>query len=133
MKIVPCNPSHVHELSGSPWPHASEILRDHGIAVYKDGKLLGCGGIFPLWDNVAEAWVMLDPKVKRDPHLGFIASWVAKRYLRDHGEYTRLQADVHRDLPENSDWAEWMGFSFESAMPKYGPEGGTYIRYVRFH
>jgi hypothetical protein len=87
-------------------------------------------GIQVGWPGFGIAWAVVGPvKDKRRLHYavakGF-AELVARHRLR------RVEASVQQDIPQHVRWALLLGFQVESEMPKWGPNGETFLKMVRF-
>jgi hypothetical protein len=92
--------------------------------------IIGCMGLFLLWPGVAEGWAYstdLTPKYALSVHRAVkkgITRFMKAFNLR------RLQIRVHVDNAVGRRWAERLGFSLESVMRQFGPDGGDYCSYV---
>ena len=91
------------------------------------------GGIIPLWDGVAEGWVMAskgvhDYKIKA-------ASAVKRRldYLCKNNEVWRLQTAVKEEFTTGVRFAEWLGLKNEGLMTMYGPDKTNYYRMAKIY
>ena len=74
-----------------------------------DNNIVLAGGIIPLWDGVAEGWVMCSQKVF--DHKIRAAGSVKKRldYLCINNKIRRLQTCVKEDFLTGVRFAEWLG------------------------
>ncbi len=95
------------------------------------GDPIVCGGIYPLWNGVAEVWIIMKQGMNR--HKFFMLKNI-KIKLEDtiqKNNYHRIQAGVACDFTAGQQFAEWFGLVKESTMYKYGPDKKNYYRYVR--
>jgi len=98
-----------------------------------DNNIILSGGIIPIWDGVAEGWVMsskrvFDYKIKA-------ASSVKKRldYLCQNNKVRRLQTSVKEDFLTGVRFAEWLGLQKEGLMKYYGLDGTNYWRMAKYY
>jgi len=91
------------------------------------------GGIYPLWDGVAEGWVMsskriFDYKIKA-------ASLIKRRLnlLCNNNKIKRLQTSVKANFETGIRFAEWLGLKKEGLMVQYGPDGSDYYRMAKIY
>jgi len=92
-----------------------------------------CGGIYPLWNGVAEGWVMAskrshDYKIKS-------AAAVKKRLdiLCNNNNIWRLQTAVKEEFKTGVRFAEWLGLKNEGLMTMYGPDKTNYYRMAKIY
>tara|TARA_S200000501_G_C20769772_1_gene720033 strand:+ start:75 stop:536 length:462 start_codon:yes stop_codon:yes gene_type:complete len=98
-----------------------------------DNNIILSGGIIPIWDGVAEGWVMsskrvFDYKIKA-------ASSVKKKidYLCQNNKVRRLQTSVKEDFLTGVRFAEWLGLQKEGLMKYYGLDGTNYWRMAKYY
>ena len=95
------------------------------------GQLIGCAGLFILWPGVAEAWAVSTPLWPSK------ALSVHKAILTGLNELSatlglwRIQTAVNEAHKVSYKWVEHLGFKYEGAMPGYGPDAATYLRFGR--
>lgn len=96
-----------------------------------NNKPIAAGGIFPLWDNVAEGWVLATNEIHRYPIT--LAKVIKQRteMMCLNNKIKRLQTSVKADSKLAIRFAEWLGLKQEGLMKKYGPDGSDYYRYAR--
>jgi hypothetical protein len=94
--------------------------------------ILGCAGLSHMGHGVAEAWALLGPRLRVDR----VARHWFKQQIRQRlpilmGEHgiRRLEANVG---PRGLVFAWSLGFTTESEMPMWGPNGETFFKFVRF-
>jgi len=92
-----------------------------------------CGGIYPLWNGVAEGWVMSSKKV-HDYKIKSAAA-VKKRLdlLCTNNKIWRLQTAVKEEFKTGVRFAEWLGLKNEGLMEKYGPDKTNYYRMAKIY
>ena len=91
------------------------------------------GGIYPLWNGVAEGWVLsskrvFDYKIKS-------ASAIKKRLdlLCTNNKIWRLQTSVKEEFKTGVRFAEWLGLKKEGLMTMYGPDKTNYYRMAKIY
>ena len=96
-----------------------------------NNKPIAAGGIFPLWDNVAEGWVLATNEIHRYPIT--LAKVIKQRteMMCLNNKIKRLQTSVKEDSKLAIRVAEWLGLKQEGLMKQYGPDGSDYYRYAR--
>tara|TARA_R100000306_G_C4354253_1_gene131798 strand:+ start:582 stop:1016 length:435 start_codon:yes stop_codon:yes gene_type:complete len=97
----------------------------------REGKVVACAGIMPLWNGVADLWMYLGKETFTDKRL---ACKVIKYYLDDiikRHDIHRFQAVVKADYCKGIRFAEFFGFKAEGIMKAFGPNKEDFIRYAR--
>ena len=91
------------------------------------------GGIIPIWDGVAEGWVMSSKRVF--DHKIKSAASVKRRLdlLCTNNKIWRLQTSVKEDFKTGVRFAEWLGLKKEGLMEKYGPDKTNYYRMAKIY
>ena len=91
------------------------------------------GGIYPLWDGVAEGWVISSKRVF-DYKIKSAAS-VKKRLdlLCTNNKIWRLQTSVKEEFKTGVRFAEWLGLKKEGLMTMYGPDKTNYYRMAKIY
>ena len=91
------------------------------------------GGIIPIWDGVAEGWVMSSKRVFN--YKIRAASAVKKRldYLCINNNIRRLQTSVKEEFKTGVRFAEWLGLKKEGLMKYYGLDGTNYWRMAKYY
>jgi hypothetical protein len=92
---------------------------------------IAAGGIFPLWEGVAEGWVLATNKIHQYPIT--LSKVIKKRteLMCLNYKIKRLQTSVKADSKMAIRFAEWLGLKQEGIMKQYGPDGSDYYRYAR--
>ena len=96
-----------------------------------DNKPIAAGGVFHLWDGVAEGWVLATKEIYKYPV--FCAKHIKKRteMLIKNNNIKRLQTSVKADCEMAIRFAKWLGLQPEGVMKHYGPDGADFIRFAR--
>ena len=91
------------------------------------------GGIYPLWNGVAEGWVISSKRVF-DYKIKSAAS-VKKRLdlLCTNNKIWRLQTSVKEEFKTGVRFAEWLGLKKEGLMTMYGPDKTNYYRMAKIY
>ena len=96
-----------------------------------NNKPIAAGGVFHLWDGVAEGWVLATKEIFKYPI--FCAKHIKNRteiIINTHN-IKRLQTSVKADCQMALRFAGWLGLKPEGRMVNYGPDGSDFIRYAR--
>ena len=98
-----------------------------------DNNIILAGGIIPIWNGVAEGWVMCSQKVF--DHKIRSASSVKKRlaYLCINNIIFRLQTAVKEEFLIGVRFAEWLGLQKEGLMKYYGLDQTNYWRMAKYY
>ena len=106
---------------------------DYGIpglsfTLLADNNIVLCGGITPLWDGVAEGWVMASQNIFE---MRFLAAKTMKQLTDDmckKNKIKRLQTSVKADFKLGVRFATWLGLEIEGTKKCYGPDGSDYYQ-----
>ena len=98
-----------------------------------DHQPILAGGIYPLWDGVAEGWVMSSKRVF--DHKIKSAASVKRRLdlLCTNNKIWRLQTSVKEDFKTGVRFAEWLGLKKEGLMKYYGLDQTNYWRMAKYY
>lgn len=102
------------------------------ISVFEKDKLLGIGGVLPFWEGSGEAWMLVTPEFKKCPMRGLKDIQFLLDYLFQKEGFKRIQANIATNFNMAHRFIMKCGFSPESIMPNFGPNGEHFTRYVRF-
>ena len=89
------------------------------FSLLSNDQLVCSGGIFPLWDGVAEGWVMAS---KRIFNYKIKSASLIKRRLNllcKNNKIVRLQTSVKSNFDTGVRFAEWLGLKKEGLMVHY--------------
>jgi len=103
---------------------------NYGRSGFCNNELLVCAGIMSPWPHTGVAWALLSSKAKHHVHFVHKAVKEGLWYFIHRFKLNRVEANVCDDLTKAKHWVERLGFEEESTMPKYGPHGETFKRYV---
>lgn len=94
-------------------------------------KPIAAGGVFHLWDGVAEGWVLATKEIYKYPI--FCAKHIKRRteIIIKANNIKRLQTSVKADCDVALRFAKWMGLKEEGLMKSYGPDGSDFIRFAK--
>jgi hypothetical protein len=107
--------------------HVSYLLNQDSYSAFVDEQLVACGGVVNIWPGLAEAWIAVTPLAHT--HTTFLLR-TAKRYLDDRiqrHKLNRLEAHIREDFILARRFCYWLGFQFNTPLPKYGPNGETFL------
>ena len=87
-----------------------------------NGHLVGCGGIIPIWDGVAECWLVGGWRLGTH-RLSAVRALTATlaRQVKEQ-QLRRLQAVVRADWPAARRFARYLGMKDEGVMKQYGSD-----------
>ncbi len=96
-----------------------------------NNKPIAAGGVFHLWDGVAEGWVLATKEIYKYPI--FCAKHIKRRteIIIKANNIKRLQTSVKADCDVAVRFAKWMGLKEEGLMKSYGPDGSDFIRFAK--
>lgn len=103
------------------------LLRAPAYAIEHRGAVVACCGIASFYPGSGEAWALVHPNAPAVVYRYIRDVWIT---ARDSGIFRRIQANVNGDDPKAIRLAEHLGFVEEGRMPRFGPKGETYVRYV---
>ena len=110
-------------------------LADKGNAytLFVNNKPIVAGGIFILWQGVAEGWVLANQNIYDVKFLA--AKEIKKRtdLLCKKNKINRLQTSVKAEFKTGIRFANWLGLETEGLMKKYGPDGSDYLRMAKIY
>ena len=98
-----------------------------------NSEILGVAGLSPLWNGVAQAWVVVGLGVKK--HRFFLHRNVLKYLdiLAKTHSLRRIQATVPCFSDGNLSWIESLGFELESKLKGFGPDGKDHFMYRKMY
>lgn len=96
-----------------------------------NNKPIAAGGVFYLWDGVAEGWVLATKEIYKYPI--FCAKHIKQRteIILKANKIKRIQTSVKADCDVALRFAKWLGFKQEGLMESYGPDGSDFVRFAR--
>ena len=98
-----------------------------------DNRIVLSGGIHPIWDGVAEGWVISSKRILQNKIKA--ARLIKKRtdILCSANKIWRLQTSVKANFNTGLRLAEFLGFKNEGLMKAYGPDKTDYYRMARIY
>lgn len=130
-------PSHLngfHPQQDIGIPHDSmfdEFSKSDGDvwAFMHKGRVLGIGGLIPIWEGRAMAWMVMD----RESGRGMIALTRFLPHFIDAYGFQRVEMWVSSGFDLGFRWAQMLGFTLETPMPmrKYLADGGDAYLFSR--
>ena len=96
-----------------------------------NNRPIAAGGVFHLWDGVAEGWVLATKDIYKYPI--FCAKHIKQRteIILKANKIIRIQTSVKADCDVALRFAKWLGFKKEGLMESYGPDGSDFVRFAR--
>lgn len=138
MRVERFRPYHLHLLRAqgvqsvqarelSHVPADCESVDPAGVALtaLNGDRVLLCGGIIPARPQVGTLWALLSADAGR--HMVWLHRATRRVLTLEHWE--RIEATVEEGFPEGCRWLRLLGFKLEGAMPKYGLNGETHLRF----
>ena len=109
------------------------FLKEVGMSFtgFVNNKPIAAGGVFHLWDGVAEGWVLATKDIYKYPI--FCAKHIKQRteIILKANKIKRIQTSVKADCDVALRFAKWLGFKKEGLMESYGPDGSDFVRFAR--
>jgi len=91
------------------------------------------GGIHPLWDGVAEGWVISSQRIYSHKIKSATAIRQRLDLLCQNNKIWRLQTSVKEEFKTGIRFAEWLGLKKEGLMQMYGPDKSNYYRMAKIY
>ena len=96
-----------------------------------DNKPIAAGGVFPLWDGVAEGWVLATKEINAYPIKFSKVIKLRTEMMLKNNNFKRLQTSVKADCAVAIRFAKFLGLKEEGLMKNYGPDGADFYRFAR--
>lgn len=120
----------MHGINSDPLAVAQLFKKHFGRSGFCNNELLVCAGVMLPWPGYGVAWALLSSNARKHP-------WFVHRAVKEGLQYfikrlglRRVEANVNEGLPHALKWVLKLGFEEESVMPKYGPRGETFRKFV---
>jgi hypothetical protein len=111
------------------YPHLD--LNGYALSAIVEGKVVGVGGVIPMWDGVGEGWFILTKDVLNcKVEIILVIHKIMKRMFEDL-KLWRLQAHTRVDFPKAIELLEHLGFKREGRMSMYLPDKSDAYLYSR--
>jgi hypothetical protein len=103
------------------------------FTLFLDQNPIVSGGIVPMWEGVAEGWVLSSKHIYN--YKIKAASLIKKRldYLCTNNKIIRLQTAVKEEFLTGVRFAEWLGLQKEGLMKYYGLDQTNYWRMAKYY
>jgi hypothetical protein len=96
-----------------------------------DGAVLGCAGFLVYWPGRVGTWCLIGADFPRRAW-PWLHKQVARRMAQMQASGTRrIEAETRQGFANADRWMKALGFTPEGAMPAYGHDGATYLRWSR--
>lgn len=104
-----------------------------GFALVDKGVIYGAFGLAPVWNGVAEAWLVPTVHLKSRKVAASRHMWNGLDQLISELKVHRAQAAVKVGHEEAHRLVRFVGMEQEGLMHRYGPDGSDYVRYAKWH
>jgi len=108
-------------------------LADKGNAytLFVNNKPIVAGGIFILWQGVAEGWVLANQNIYDVKFLAAKEIKIRTDLLCKKNKIKRLQTSVKAEFKQGVRFATWLDMEIEGLKKNYGPDGSDYYQLAR--
>ena len=96
-----------------------------------NNKPIAAGGVFPLWDGVAEGWVLATEEINKYPITFSKVIKLRCDMLLKNNSIKRFQTSVKADCDVAIRFAKFLGLIEEGLMKNYVPDGADFYRFAR--
>ena len=96
-----------------------------------NNKPIAAGGVFPLWNGVAEGWVLATEEINKYPITFSKVIKLRCDMLLKNNSIKRFQTSVKADCDVAIRFAKFLGLKEEGLMKNYGPDGADFYRFAR--
>lgn len=104
-----------------------EQIKDLTWTYEHEGSVIAMGGTIPIWENRAQAWMLLSNASSR--HMLAIHKAVRNHLIKS--PFTRIEATVDIGFKEGVRWMKMLGFELEGLMRAYRPDGKDMLLFAR--
>ena len=109
------------------------VVPGMSFTLFVDDNPILAGGIVPLWNGVAEGWVMASKEVHNYKIKSASAFKGRLDLLCRNNDILRLQTAVKEEFKTGVRFAEWLGLKNEGLMTMYGPDQTNYYRMAKIY
>jgi len=111
---------------------------DYGIpglsfSLFANNDIVLSGGITPMWDGVAEGWVIASKRIFDHKIKSIISIKKRLDLLCENNNIWRLQTSVKENFNTGIRFAEFLGLKKEGLMRMYGPDKSNYYRMAKIY
>ena len=144
VEIIPFENEHAHYILSQPLnskflelrPEHKKygyFLKEVGMSFtgIVNNKPIAAGGVFPLWDGVAEGWVLATEEINNYPITFARVMKQRTDMMLKNNFIRRLQTSVKADCLVALRFAKFLGLKEEGLMKGYGPDGSDFYRFAR--
>lgn len=110
-------PGYAESLAASPW----------SFAAIDGDEVLGCAGVYEVWEGRALAWALIGKTSGR--HFKAIHRAVAGFLAQ--AKWRRIEMVVDAQFDAGIRWARLLGMKQEGLMRAYGPDGKDYYLFAK--
>ena len=106
--------------------------QDSAWSFMRNGHLLFCCGIYPVWPGVGEAWFLPSEDLKK--YKKSVVKFVLSKINMRAKEYNlkRIHATINAGIETDARFAQFLGFKIEGRMRNYGLKGEDYYMMARY-
>ena len=107
------------------------VVKNMAFTGVLNGKIIACGGIYPIWDGVGEAWFLGTDMVNEKP---ISVTRTVKNYLdvlMSDNNLHRVQAHIRHDWDRANRWIAFLGMQKEGVVRKFSPDGRDHILFSK--
>lgn len=144
-RIEAFSPEHVQlipELRYADW-YAFRYLADwrgdvakymsvgYSNSLFVGDELVIIANLREVWRGLGEVWALTSPAAT---HYPIAVCKTARQWLNQHIDdlgLHRVQCKVIAGFKESHAWTQWLGFTPEAYLRKYGPMEEDYVQYAR--
>jgi len=107
------------------------VVPDMSFTAVVNGSIVACGGIYPVWDGVGEAWFLGSHLIHK-----YTKTIVKELRMHLHGimeahQLHRVQAHILEDWPNARRWIRFLDMQEEGVLRKFSPDGHNYIQFSK--
>lgn len=118
-------------LRGHDTDYSAACVPNLSYAALIDGKPLVMGGLLPIWQGRAHAWMLRGPVPMRAwPRITRMVSHVFA-YAENRLGYRRIEAIIDPEWGSSCAWATRLGFNAEGVLERYTPDDRDMIAVAR--
>jgi hypothetical protein len=100
------------------------------LTLMDDQTPIVCGGLWLFWPGMGEIWFHgSDASTQHAVAVFRNSRRLVQSWIKEYSIY-RLQLTIDESFQASYRFAEALGFTLESRMPRYGPNQETFLRYV---
>ncbi len=109
--------------------YAQMLMQGPCFTALHDGEVIGCGGCVEIWENRAQAWMLIGQVAGRN----MMGIHRAVNGFLLAAPWKRIEASVDVGFEPGQRWLELLGFYNETPQPMkaYRPNGGDSYLYAR--